>query len=153
MNWKKIALGSTLAGTLLLSGMSGPALAHWGCDAPGQSAVSPADQAKIDEVRQKYDADLTSLEANLRTTSRDLDQALIDKDSATAGELRQKLYDLEREYYGVRDQAWSEMAPAGGAGNWGHDGWHCQWHDGHDWASRGGATVSRWSGSRGGCCW
>jgi hypothetical protein len=143
MNWKKIALGSTLAGTLMLTGLSGQALAYWGCYTAGQTAVSATDQAKIDEIRQKYDADLTSLEAKLRTTSRDLDQALIDQD----------LYDLEREYYTVRDRAWGEMAEAGVTGNWGHDGWNCRWHDGHDWMSRGGLTASRWSGHRGGCCW
>lgn len=153
MNWKKIAFGSTLAGTLLISGMAGPALAYWGCYAPGQTAATPTDQAKLEEIHQKYDGELTSLEAKLRTTSRDLDQALSAQDSAKAGELRQELYGLEREYDTLRDRAWGEMAQAGVTGNWGRAGWNCRWHDGHDWTSRGGATASNWSGRRGGCCW
>jgi Skp family chaperone for outer membrane proteins len=153
MNWKKIALGSTLAGTLLLSGFSGQALAYWGCDAPGRNAASPADQAKIDEIRQKYDAELTSLEANLRLISRDLDQALVDKDSANVAELRQKLYESEGEYYTVRDQAWAEMNRAGATGNWERSGWNCRWHDGNDGARAGGTAMTRWAGNRGGCCW
>ncbi|MEW6488063.1 MAG: hypothetical protein AB1578_09120 [Thermodesulfobacteriota bacterium] len=152
MNWKKIALGSTVVGTLMLTGLSGQALACWDCTAPRQAAATPADQAKLEEIRQKYAADLTTLEAKLRITSRDLDQALADRDSAKADDLRQKLDELEREYYGVRDRAWDEMAAAGSTGAWGRAGWNCQWHEGHDRMSRGGATASNWS-RRGGCCW
>ena len=153
MNWKKIALGSTLAGSLMLTGLSGQALACWGCYAPGRAAASPADQARIDEIRQKYDADLIALEAKLRATSRDLDQALIDRDSAKAGQLRQELYDLEREYDTLRDRAWGEMGEVGVAGTWGHAGWNCRWHGSHDWVPRGGAMANRWSGHRGWGCW
>ncbi len=153
MNWKTIALGSALAGTLMLTGLSGQALACWGCAAPGQAAAAPADQAKADEIRQRYDADLTALEAKLRITSRDLDQALADRDPAKADDLRRTLDELEREYYGVRDQAWDEMAAAGATGAWGRAGWNCRWHQGHDRAPRGGAMASRWGGHRGGCCW
>lgn len=153
MNRKKIALGIVLAGTLLITGLSGQALACWGCSAPRQAAATPVEQAKVHEIRQKYDADLSSLEAKLRTTSRDLDEALSAQDSVHADEFRQKLYDLERKYYTVRDQAWSEMAEAGVAGNWAHAGWNCRWHEGHEWASRGEPMAGRWRGHRGSCCW
>jgi hypothetical protein len=154
MNWKKLALRSTVAGTLVISGLSGLALANWNCYAPlGRNAATPADQAKLDAIRQKYDADLATLEAKLRTTSRDLDQALIDEDSTKAGELRQKLYELEGEYYTVRDQAWGEMTRAGATGNWGRSGWNCPGNDGNHWARDGGTAMTRGSGNRGGCCW
>jgi hypothetical protein len=153
MNWKNLALGSTLATTLVFTGLSGSALAQWDGYDPSHSTASSSDSVKIDEMRQAYDAKLTPLEAKLRATSRDLDQALIDEDSTKAGELRQRLYELEGEYYTVRDQAWGEMARAGATSNWGRSGWNCGWHNEHDGWAGGKTAMNRWSGNRGSCCW
>jgi hypothetical protein len=112
------------------------------------------DSAKTDEIRQKYDAEMTSLEAKLRATSRDLDQAVTDQDSAKTGELRQKLYALEQEYYTVRDKAWAEMERSGAPAYAGRGGWNCRRHDDHAWGRGGNRHAGSWGpGHRGGCCW
>jgi Skp family chaperone for outer membrane proteins len=153
MNWKTIALAGVLATSLVTMGAVNSALARWGCRMPHSRAVS-VDPAKIDEVRQKYDAEMSTLEAKLRATSRDLDQAVIDQDSAKTGKLRQKLYDLEQEYYTIRDKAWAEMAQVGAGRNWGSGGWNCRWHDDHAWDRGGNRHAGNWGrGHRGGCCW
>ncbi len=150
MNWKTIALAGVLATSLATIGAVNSALAGWGCDMP-YSTSAPGDQAKIDGIRQKYDADRTSLEANLRATSRDLDQALIDKDSAKTEELRQKLYGLEREYSTVHDRARAEMRQAGVGRDWGSGGWSCRWHD-DPIRARGASYEGRWDTRGAGRC-
>ena len=140
-----------LAGTAL----AGNAEACWGC-APSPAATDPAVQAKAVEIRKQYDERFNTLGARLRTTSRDLDAALAQGDTARADELRQKLYDLEKEHAALRAEAWAELEQAGAAGTWMPGAWACRWHDGHRGMGRGYAMQGR-MGPQGpsgpGCRW
>jgi hypothetical protein len=113
MNRKSIVIGSAFIASLFAVGLTGPALAQTGAGARADAPATSVDQSKIDAIHKKYDGDLTRMEAQLRITERDLDQALADQDSAKAAELRQKLADQQREYFGLRAKAWRELREAG----------------------------------------
>ena len=128
MKLKTLAIGTALVGSLVTAGFAVPALAQrpgWRTD----TSTTSADQGKIDAIQKKYDADLTRMEAQIRTTGRDLDQALAAQDTAKAEELRQKLSEQQKSYFDLRNKAWSELRDAGYPGAWASGGWTCPWHD------------------------
>jgi hypothetical protein len=113
MNRKSIVIGSAAIASLFALAVAAPAVtqrAGWRTD----TSATSADRGKIEAIQKKYEGDLTRMEAQLRITERELDQALADQDSAKAAELRQKLSDQQKEYFSLRDKAWSELREAGG---------------------------------------
>ncbi len=152
MNTKRLWIAGALVVTLAGAALAGKAEACWGCYPAGVS-VDPAAQTQAAEIRQKYADEFTTLTAKMRTTARELDGALASGDTARAGELRQQLYDLEKEYAGLRAKAWAELEGAGVVGGWMPGPWACRWHDDHGWMA-GSRQVAR-SGGPGwyGCRW
>ena len=153
MNTKRLWIAGALVVTLAGAAAAGRAEAHWRCGPPS-AAAEPALQEKAAQIRQKYESRFAELEARMRTTARDLDEALAAGEADRAQELRQKLYDLEKEYAGLRIDVRAELDAAGLAGaGWMPGPWACRWHDGHGWGS-GPRHMAR-AGGRGmyGCPW
>ncbi|WP_025323225.1 OmpH family outer membrane protein [Deferrisoma camini] len=140
MSTKRLWIAGALVVTLAGAALAGKAEACWGCN-PAWAPTDPAVQAQAVEIRQKYADEFTTLAAKMRTTARDLDEALAAGQADRAEELRQELYDLEKEYAGLRAKAWAELERAGVAGAWMPGPWACRWHDGHRGMGRG-----RWPG-------
>jgi len=132
MSTKRLWIAGALVVTLAGAALAGKAEACWGCN-PAWAPADPAVQAQATEIRQKYADEFTTLAAKMRTTARDLDTALAAGEADRAEELRQELYDLEKEYAGLRAKAWAELEGAGVAGAWMPGPWACRWHDGHGW--------------------
>lgn len=128
MNRKHMVLGSALIAALFAASLAAPAFAKEGTNTT-PAATPAANQAKIEAVQKKYDTDLTRMEAQLRTITRDLDRALAEQDTAKTATLRQKLADQQKEYRELRGKAWSELRDAGYPGSGTGTAWTCPWHD------------------------
>ncbi len=96
--------------------------------------LSTAQQAAVDKIEKKYQAELIARETAVQEKTAELRTA-DNKDNTTLGELnklRAELGTLEGNYWALRDKINVERSQAAGGkyyGNMGRDLEYCAWHD------------------------